>query len=298
MILTNNKFRLRVAVVPEHFSIPFTIAQDKGIFKKYDLDVQIKEFPRGTGSMCKALADSEIEVAVALTEGLVSDKINHNTNYSIAASYVTSPLNWGIVANEKSSLSSVEELKGKTFGISRFGSGSHIMAYLLAKEHKWDLDQLKFSVKGGLEDLLKGIEDFSTDSFLWEKFMLKHYVLDKKLKYIGNIVTPWSCFCIAIRNDILTSYNKELKTFLLAIQEACLHFKVERLESLEMIQKKCKLDKDDSSSWFSTVEFSKDGSLSKKMLLNTMDILEQCGVVKKSVNVDDLIDKDFTKLVD
>lgn len=262
------------------------------------MDVIVKEYPRGTGSMCKGLADSEIEIAVALTEGLVSDKINNKTNYSIAASYVTSPLNWGIVTKEKSQLNSVEELKGKTFGISRLGSGSHIMAYLVAKQNKWDLEHLKFSVKGGLEDLLHGIEDNSTDSFLWEKFMLKPYVIDKKLKYVGNIVTPWPCFCIAIRDDVLEKYSKELKNFLLAIQEACLHFKVERLESLEMIQKKCKLDQEDSSTWFSTVEFSNDGSLSKKMLLNTMDILEQSGVIKKKVSIDELVSKDFTKLVD
>lgn len=46
-------------------------------------------------------------------------------------------------------------------------------------------------MKGGLEELLEGIYDGSTDTFLWERFMLKSYVVEKKIKYVGEIVTPW-----------------------------------------------------------------------------------------------------------
>jgi hypothetical protein len=53
---------------------------------------------------------------------------------------------------------------------------------------------LKFQEKGGLDELLGGIYDHSTDTFLWERFMLKPYVVENKIKYVGNIVTPWFPF--------------------------------------------------------------------------------------------------------
>lgn len=62
----------------------------------------------------------------------------------------------------------ISDLKGKAFGISRFGSGSHLMVSLLATSRHWNTEtDIKYEVKGGLSDLVNGITDKSTDSFLW-----------------------------------------------------------------------------------------------------------------------------------
>jgi sulfonate transport system substrate-binding protein len=85
-LATNLSARLRIGVVPEHFSIPFHYGKDNGIYTKHNVEaqiislnhinhfqVEIEEFPRGTGSMCRSLRHDEIDVAVALTEGIISD---------------------------------------------------------------------------------------------------------------------------------------------------------------------------------------------------------------------------------
>ena len=63
---------LRVGVVPEHFSTPFQIGFENRIFQKHNVVVDVIEHPRGTGSMCKDLRENNLDVAIALTEGLVS----------------------------------------------------------------------------------------------------------------------------------------------------------------------------------------------------------------------------------
>jgi hypothetical protein len=79
------------------------------------------------------------------------------------------------------------------------------MSYLLSKGQNWNTEKdiqfigklnfiLKKQEKGGLDELLGGIEDHSIDTFLWERFMLKPYVVENKIKYVGNIVTPWFSF--------------------------------------------------------------------------------------------------------
>lgn len=43
-----------------------------------------------------------------------------------------SPLCWAISTGVTSKIQSVEDLRGGTFAVSRMGSGSHLMAYVLA----------------------------------------------------------------------------------------------------------------------------------------------------------------------
>ena len=64
---------IRVGGVPEHFNSPWHIAIESGAFAKAGLDVQWTTIDTGTGAMCKALANGEIDIAVALTEGVVAD---------------------------------------------------------------------------------------------------------------------------------------------------------------------------------------------------------------------------------
>lgn len=97
--------------------------------------------------MCKALKEKKVDIAVALTEGLVAgkhfclwnvynffhvDRVKEKSDFRIIATYVQSPLKWAAVAAPDSKIESLKDLKGKTFGISRFGSGSHIQSFVLA----------------------------------------------------------------------------------------------------------------------------------------------------------------------
>ena len=60
----------KIGGVPEHFSIPWTSGEQ--IFQEAGLAMTYEEYPRGTGSMTSALRSGELDIAVALTEGLVA----------------------------------------------------------------------------------------------------------------------------------------------------------------------------------------------------------------------------------
>ena len=48
----------------------------------------------------------------------------------------------------------IEDLKGGNFGISRKFSGSHLMAYVLARQRGWDSQtDVDFTVIGGFQEL-------------------------------------------------------------------------------------------------------------------------------------------------
>jgi len=106
--------------------------------------------------MVAAVADGTVDVAVALTEGIVAAVLASNDGPNplrYAGSYVNSSLCWMIVAagdceGKPKSLTELKErtLSGHTIrvSVSRLGSGSHLMAYLLAMREGWPLDCLEF----------------------------------------------------------------------------------------------------------------------------------------------------------
>lgn len=124
--------------------------------------------------MCRSLRNHELEVAIALTEGLISDLITSGPSFKLCSEYIHSPLEWAIVTSEQSDnpIHSIKDLEGKTIGISRVGSGSYHMSYLLADREKWDAKNLKFETIGGLSDLRQAVQSRTIDTFLWETFML------------------------------------------------------------------------------------------------------------------------------
>jgi len=286
-----------VGVVPEHFSLPWQLAKGKGIFKKYNVEVTTVEHPRGTGSMCRSLRNGELDIAVALTEGVIADIVTAGPGIKILATYVQSPLHWAVVVDPLSSFQKIDELQGTTFGISRFGSGSHLMTFLMGNERHWNMEKdIKFEPKGGLMDLLGGIKDHTIDSFLWETFTTKPYMDQGLVRKIGEVVTPWPCFVIAARAELMKTHKESLLRLLAAIQEACVEFKKTE-KSLKYISKESKLSLEDSKTWFDQVEFS-NGKVSKKVLQDAVQTLTKTGVLKANVDILQLCEDSITSMID
>lgn len=290
---------VEIAAVPEHFTIPLL----QGIKKNYfsECPIHIQEHPHGTGSMVRSLESRRVDIAIALTEGLVAAKLNEKSKLKVVATYVDSPLHWASVAGyNNSQINSLKDLKDKTFGISRFGSGSHIMSYILADNEGWNASKdIKFKVAGGLEQLLQGVEKGEIDTFMWERYMLRPSVSGKRVKYIGDTITPWPCFMIAAHENFIENRGDELKKILIAIRKSTESFKANVEESLTDIQKYCSLNSEDSKTWFNDVRFSKDGSVSKKVLETTVKALTKTGVLEtEKYQIEDLISLEFTHLVE
>ena len=125
--------RLRVGGVPEHFNTPWHTAHARGAFEDAGLDIEWREFPGGTGAMTKALREGSVDVALALTEGLVADQ-HRGAPYSLLGTYVSTPLTWGVHVAADSAARSMSDLDDARYAVSRVGSGSHLMAQVLARD--------------------------------------------------------------------------------------------------------------------------------------------------------------------
>lgn len=207
--------KIKIGGVPEHFNYPWKIGIKKGLFKQAGIDLTWIDFHGGTGEMSEALETGEVDLAIMLTEGSIKQIADHKP-FKILQKYIETPLYWGIYVKAGSIKNKIEDLKNDTIGVSRLGSGSHLMAYINAKSHNWNYNELDFTIANNLEGLKKSIHSESSDYFMWEHFTTKPLVDQGELKHIEDVPTPWPCFVIVTTKQFYNQ-NKKIAEDLLQI---------------------------------------------------------------------------------
>jgi len=135
--------------------------------------------------MVKSLEAGVLDLAIGLTEGWIASLGNGQATFRLAGKYVDTPLCWAIsTGRERAEMASACDLQGKKkLGISRFGSGSHVMGFVLADQNGWlkageepfewvVLDNFK-----NLRDAVNHKEGKEADAFMWEHFTSKYVPL-------------------------------------------------------------------------------------------------------------------------
>ncbi len=215
---------IKIVGVPEHFNLPWQMCIENGEFEEVGINLEWTDIPEGTGKMCQMLRDGETDIAVILTEGIVKDIVAGNES-SIIQVYVQSPLIWGIHVAANSKYKSLADLKGTKAAISRFGSGSHLMSFVNAQNNNWKTNDLQFeivnTIDGAVETLTKGEADY----FMWERFMTKPLVDNGTFRRVADCPTPWPCFVIAVRNEVLENNSNIIEQILDIINATTEEFK-------------------------------------------------------------------------
>lgn len=187
---------LKIGGVPEHFNFPWVeLSRAAARGDAGAIELRWADYPAGTGAMVSALADETLDVAMLLTEGAVTG-IARGGRFRIVSLYTRSPLVWGIHVPAGSPFRAEDDLRGARYAISRLGSGSHLMAYVHARERGWPVDELVFQTVGGLDGAIEAFAAGRADVFLWEKFMTKPLVDACKFRRVGEFAAPWPAFVV------------------------------------------------------------------------------------------------------
>lgn len=252
------------------------------------------EEPKGSGAMNKSLREGTTDLAIVLTESFIKDKIEGNPALIIGY-HVESPLVWGIHASPKCDVNDISELEHGNFVISRYGSGSHLMAFLLAKREGWDLETLDFEIVGDLEGAKEALQDEIHKLFLWEKFTTKPLVDHGNFKRIGEIPTPWPCFVIVANPEILAEHSEIISK----LREMVYQESIDLLNDPDfpsLLSKKYNIRQDDIKSWLEQTKWAKDNTISKNSIKETMDILKDLNLIENSLNVEEMVFKPLVPL--
>lgn len=275
------KTTVKIGGVPEHFNYPWHKAIEEGKFAQHQIDVQWIDYPGGTGALVQDLTDKKLDMAVLLTEGAVA-AASKGSAFKLVHTTVKSPLVWGIHTGARSIVKSLADIPGKTFAISRFGSGSHLMAIVQALLNDWPLDHMNWLEVKNLDGAKKALVAHEADVFLWERFMTKPLVDEGSFRLLGLLPTPWSSFILVVRNDFLEAHAEtvqQISSELLNIQK---NLKEEK-ELAATLAKRYGLQQEDVVTWLDQTTWESQNTLSENEIEEVSQCLLRAGVLETVV---------------
>jgi ABC-type nitrate/sulfonate/bicarbonate transport system substrate-binding protein len=276
---------IKIGGVPEHFNFPWHKAMEQGKFKSKDIKVVWEDFYGGSGQLIESLANDDINIAIMLTESAIQ-AIEQNYPFQILQKFVDTPLMWGIHVAENSTFTNVDQLQGQKAAISRRGSGSHLMAFVHAKQQNWDLEKLTFENVKNLNGALKALPQDQAQYFLWEHFTTKPFVDQKIFRRLGDIPTPWPCFVLVAKEAFIQNNKDLLESLLNVINQLSADLK-EQTDLVDEIAEKYKLDKTDVEKWLNQTEWSQN-KLSEAELEEIQKELLALGLINSSSKHQDI----------
>lgn len=275
---------LLVAGVPEHFNAPFHLAKERGLYEQRGVDFQWASVPQGTGAMAALLESDGADVAVMLSEGAVA-RAAAGAPLKVVGTYVQSPLRWGVHVRRGSPLQNLGDLKGRTFGVSRMLSGSHLMAHVFAHQRGWNpVQDAPLKVVGTLEGAREAMRKGEIEVWLWEKFTTKHLVDQGEWDIIGEVPTPWPCFLFVASDAALRSREQEIRSMVEVTKGLCDEFKANAGGStLKYVSKHHAVTEQDADEWLSGTRWACALEVQRSTLEKTQQALMTIGQLKEAV---------------
>lgn len=257
---------LRLGGVPEHVNLPWHLAMASDDLA--DLPLSWTDQPGGTGEMLSGLAAGTLDVVSILTEGTVA-AVADGLAVTIMQVYVSSPLQWGVFVPARSGVVNEADLADRRIAISRPRSGSHLMAFVLAQKHRWQLTDDQFVVAGTLEGARAAFAAGEAEVFLWDQFMTRYLVDAGEFRQVGVLPTPWPPFVIAARSETLWGRTAEVGRVIDAVVTEALGLHG-RPEAVDLLCRRYELSADSARNWLAATAFGPrkawDPSLSSQIL--------------------------------
>ncbi len=269
---------LKIAGVPEHFNLPWHLCIEHGEFAAAHIDLQWTNVPEGTGKLCQMLRSGETDIAVILTEGMVKDILGGNPS-KIVQVYVESPLLWCIHVADNSKFTTISQLENAKVAISRIGSGSQLMAYVNAQQNGWKSDELEFEIVNTIDGAVESLTAGKSDYFMWEHFMTKPLVDQGIFRRLGDCPTPWPCFVIAVRDEVLQNHAVAIASLLSIINKKTAVFKdIAYIDAT--LASRYRLKMADIQEWLSLTQWSQN-QLQEEVLNKVQNQLLELSLINK-----------------
>ncbi len=279
---------LNIGGVPEHFNLPWHLCMEEGRFDSIGVKVNWTDFPGGTGAMTRELRHGSLDVALVLTEGMIADICLGNKS-KIVCFYTDSPLIWGVHTTAYNKFEVVKDVIPPIFAISRWGSGSHLMAYVFAKNQGWNpKTAISFKVVSNLDGARESLGNKTSNLFMWERFTTKPFVDSGELKHLTNQATPWPCFVVAARNKVLRDHQDKLNEVIQIVLDRAQALKQDP-QATQIIAERYKLKQEDVAIWLNSTEWAKSMDTKNDIVEECLNTLEELEIVKNPLPLDKII---------
>ncbi|KAJ5689318.1 hypothetical protein N7462_003710 [Penicillium macrosclerotiorum] len=313
---------IRIGYVPEHYLTPLHLALRSPAVSSLPYKIALTPFPSGTGHMITSLRSNEIDIAIGLSEGWVAGLTGKTQpqdpaegGYKVIGHWVDNPLRWAIVTGRnRANITGVQDLKDQRVGVSRLGSGSHIMSFVLAQQQGWKSDSLTTIPLGPFGALRNGVTgqderdaaqepNPTAEFFMWEHFTTKPYfhptaeMPEPPLKNIGEIFTPWPSWMIVASTAMFPNpqNDQRLEKLFEALDQGIKDFESDTAHVVKLLgtgELGCNYIEEDATEWLKDVKFtSSTRGVDRKVIEGVVDVLKIAGVIDTTMTNEDAIQR-------
>ena len=139
-------------------------------------------------------------------------------------------------------------------------------------------------LQGGIDALTNGEADY----FMWEHFTTKPLVDNGTFRRIDDCPTPWPCFVIAVRNEVLENNFEEVKKVLEVINVETKDFK--QLNNIDKtLAKRYEQQLEDIQKWLQITEWNDGNPITKNLIGRIQNKMVQFNVIEEKKNSGDFI---------
>jgi len=153
------------------------------------------------------------------------------------------------------------------------------MAFVNAQNENWNTEKLEFEIVNTIDGAVEALTSGKADYFMWERFMTKPLVDKGIFRRIADCPTPWPCFVIAVRNEVLEKHPQTINRILEIINATTSEFKeipsIDRTLASKFDQKI-----EDINEWLSLTKWSQK-PLSEKVLNKIQNQLFDLKIIDK-----------------
>jgi NitT/TauT family transport system substrate-binding protein len=220
-------------------SYPY-IAQEAGLFKKYDLDVPVIFVTPGAPAVA-AILSGDSEVAQISAASIARSFVQGNKDPVFIAG-VKSMLTHSIIA--KPDIKRPEQLKGKRIGVSRIGSNPHYFAVQAFRHFGIDSREVSYIQTGGAPETLAALVVQAIDAAVLtvptDAQALKlgyHYVIYGPDLRIAYLATGYNT-----RRSIIAKRGPVIGRFVRAMAEAAKIMHTDKEFTFNVLQKYLRVD--------------------------------------------------------
>lgn len=220
-------------------SYPY-IAQEAGLFKKYDLDVPVVFVTPGAPAVA-AILSGDSEVAQISAASIARPFVQGNKDPVFVAG-IKSVLTHSFLA--KPDVKTPEQLKGKRIGVSRIGSNPHYFAVQALRHFGIDSREVSYIQTGGAPETLAALVaqaiDVAVLTVPTDAQALKlgyHYVIYGPDLRIAYLATGYST-----RRSIIAKRGPVIGRFVRAMAEAAKIMHTDKEFTFKVLQKYLRVD--------------------------------------------------------
>lgn len=229
---------------------------------------------------------------------------------------------WAILTGaNRPEIATVDSLQRSRIGVSRIGSGSYVMGYVLADERGWlvpsaGLGGAAAGAEGGKQEqkqaspysdvvvlhtfdkLRAAVNSGEADFFMWEHFTSKRYFDAGEIRRVGEIYTPWSSWKMVASTRLAPGpgqpVDARVEDLLDRLNLGIRHFREHQDEAVRFISTELDYTEEDAREWLKTVRFpDRTHGVDPGVVARTIDVLRKAGVLEagKAVDGDAMIAK-------